>query len=86
MLLFVLRLLPPYKKLQQRIIYVELFVNFAITLIATLTYGIGCIPFEALYMDVPGAKCFSKEKLVIVARVNASESSRSFIERRSSCV
>ncbi|KAL9094317.1 MAG: hypothetical protein Q9165_003458 [Trypethelium subeluteriae] len=70
-MLFVLRLLPPYKKAQQRIIYVELFVNFAITLIATLTFGIACTPFKALYTYVPGAECFSKEKLVAVTRVNA---------------
>ena len=77
-MLFVLRLLPPYKKAHQTIIYVELFVNFAITLIATLTFGIACIPFKALYTPIPGATCFSKEKLVAVTRVNASKSSEHF--------
>ena len=72
-MLFVLRLLPPYKKWQQRIIYANFFVSFAITLVANVSYGLACIPFRALWEPVEGAKCYSKDRVVITAQVNGSE-------------
>ena len=74
-MLFVLRLLPAYKKWQHRVIYLAFFFNFAITVVATVSYGVACIPFSALWSSepVPGARCFSKDLLVITARFNGSE-------------
>ena len=73
-MLFVLRLLPPTKKLQQRIIFVTFFLNFAITIIATVSYGVKCVPFTAIYKEVPGAKCLSEEVITATQWVNAGMS------------
>ncbi|KAI9668766.1 MAG: hypothetical protein M1831_000835 [Alyxoria varia] len=40
-------------------------------MIATISYGVRCIPFVAVYKDVPGAKCFSQHILVVTMQVNA---------------
>ncbi|KAI9667146.1 MAG: hypothetical protein M1831_001323 [Alyxoria varia] len=70
-LLFVLRLLPAYKVWQHRLVYVTFFLNFAITVVATVSFGIACIPFEGLWKkDLPGAKCYPLELLVLTQRVN----------------
>lgn len=71
-MLFVLRLLPPNKKLQERIILVAFFFNFAITMIGTVSYGVRCQPFEASYKNVPGARCLSQNILVVTQQVNGS--------------
>ena len=71
-ILFVLRLLPVYKKWQKRVIYVAFAANLAICLISTVSYGLACIPFKAWYTNVPNAKCFSKHKLVVTNQVNGS--------------
>jgi hypothetical protein len=72
-MLFVLRLLPSYKKWQQKIVYVLFFLNFAITAVACVTYGVSCIPFKAVYdTSVQGAQCFSKDRLVIVTQINGA--------------
>ena len=72
-MLFVLRLLPPFKKVQQKIIYAAFFVNFAITVIGTVSYGVSCRPLRASWENVPGGKCYTRNLLVITTRVNGSE-------------
>lgn len=72
-MLFVLRLLPSYKKWQQKFIYVLFFMNFAITIIACATMGTSCIPFNAIWEKVPGSRCFSKEHVVAASQVNGSK-------------
>lgn len=71
-MLFVLRLLPPTKKLEQKIIFVVFALNVAITLIATVSYGVLCRPFEANYYSVPGAKCAPSHVRVVTNQVNGS--------------
>ena len=73
-MLFVLRLLPPAKKTQQRIIVFTMFLNFAITMIATVSYGFRCRPFEAVYENIPNAKCVPTKVITSTMYVNASES------------
>ena len=58
-MLFVLRLLPPNKKWHAITIYIALAINFMVTLFATISYGLSCIPFRANWDHVPGAKCLS---------------------------
>lgn len=70
-MLFVLRLLPAHQKWQQRIIYLAFSINIAITILATVTYGISCIPFKANWQDIPNARCLPKNVLVIVNQVNS---------------
>ena len=70
-MLFVLRLLPRTKKLQKDFILVAFFLNFAITLVATVSFGLKCIPFRAIWQDVPGAKCLSENVLVATQYTNA---------------
>ena len=72
-MLFVLRLLPPDRKWQERIILFVLFLNFAITMIATVSYGVRCQPYIAAYEYIPGATCFSNRVLVITMQLNASK-------------
>ena len=69
-LLFVLRLLPIYKRWQKNVILTNFALNIAITLIGTVSYGLSCIPFRAWYQEVPNAKCFSTRNLVITNQVN----------------
>ena len=73
-MLFVLRLLPPYKVWQHRTIYGIFVLNILITALASISYGVACIPFRALWVaEVPGAKCYSKKLLVLAARLNGSK-------------
>ncbi|KAL9087210.1 MAG: hypothetical protein Q9159_003777 [Coniocarpon cinnabarinum] len=69
-MLFVLRLLPPFKKWQQKVVYVAFVLNVIITIIATVSYGVSCIPFRAAWQEVPGSKCFSKKVLVATQKMN----------------
>ena len=69
-MLFVLRLLPPGKTWQQRVIFVVFFLNFAITMIATVSYGLRCRPFRAVWDHVQGAKCESIEVITRTQQVN----------------
>lgn len=71
-MLFVLRLLPPYKKWQQRLIFFTFFLNFAITMIAAVSYGVHCIPFPAAYEDASGGKCIPANVIVVTQQVNGS--------------
>ncbi|KAL8890164.1 MAG: hypothetical protein Q9215_002639 [Flavoplaca cf. flavocitrina] len=70
--LFVLRLLPSYKKWQQRVVCVVLLVNFAVTAYTCIMFGVSCIPFKANWEDVPNAKCFSKDLLATTNQINAA--------------
>ena len=72
-MLFVLRLLPPTKTLQQKIIFINMFLNFAITMIATVSYGVKCVPFQAIYNFVPNAKCIPERVLMATMYVNAGK-------------
>lgn len=63
-MLFTLRLLPLTKMWSQRIIYVTLVLNFAITLAATASYGVRCSPSKPVPASV----------LLITMQVNGSES------------
>ena len=74
-MLFTLRLLPYSKAWARRIIYVAFVLNFAITSIACVCYGVKCTPFRAAYADVPGAKCSSETVLIASQTVNGGRSS-----------
>lgn len=69
-MLFVLRLLPSYKKWQQRIVQLTLLVNFLVTAYTCVTFGVSCISFKATWDPVPGSKCFPKDVLVITNQIN----------------
>lgn len=69
-MMFVLRLLPAFKKVQKWVVYVALAVNFAITIVVTVSYGLSCMPLRAEWENIPGAKCYSKDVLVITSIVN----------------
>ena len=73
-LLFVLRLLPSYKKWQQYLVYCVFFVNFMVTLYTCIAFGIFCRPFKANWMTVPNSKCFSIDVIVITNQINSSKS------------
>lgn len=75
-MLFVLRLLPVYKRWQKYIILVAFALNIAITLIGTISFGVSRIPFRAWYQDIAGAKCFTTSNLVITNQVNAGVSDK----------
>lgn len=69
-LLFVLRLLPVYKRKQKNVVVSTFALNIAVALVGTVSYGLSCIPFRAWYQEVPNAKCFSTHNLVIANQVN----------------
>ncbi|KAI9723458.1 MAG: hypothetical protein M1828_004188 [Chrysothrix sp. TS-e1954] len=69
-MLFTLRLMPKSKKWPQRIIYASFFLNFAITIIVTVTYGTKCVPFTAIYKSVPGAKCDAQSIQIATQQLN----------------
>lgn len=75
-MLFVLRLLPVYKRWQKNVILCAFALNIAVTLIGTVSYGLSCIPFRAWYQEVPNARCFGTDKLVITNQVNGGKFSR----------
>ncbi|KAI9694315.1 MAG: hypothetical protein M1820_009039 [Bogoriella megaspora] len=69
-MLFTLRLLPCTKTWAHRIIYLAFFLNFAITLIACVCYGVRCTPFRAAYEEVPGSHCKSDTLLIASQQAN----------------
>lgn len=69
-MLFTLRLLPRTKTRSQWVIYVNFFLNFAITLIASVSFGLQCQPFTAIWDPKPGSKCLSPTILAITTKVN----------------
>ena len=72
-MLFVLRLLPSYKVWQQRVVNLALLINLLVTIYACFIFGFSCIPFQANWDDIPNAKCFSKDLIVIANQVNAGK-------------
>ena len=46
-MLFVLRLLPAFKQWQQKVIYGTMIINFAISLVATIIFGLSCMSLHA---------------------------------------
>lgn len=72
-MLFVLRLLPSYKKWQQRVVNFVFLVNLLVTTYTCVTFGVSCIPFKANWDDVPNSKCFSKDVLVITNQINGGK-------------
>lgn len=49
------------------------FINFAITVLACVMFGISCVPFKADWDAVPNSKCFPKKLLVVTNQVNSSK-------------
>ena len=74
-MLFTLRLLPRTKFRSQIIIYVAMFLNFAISLIAAVSYGLHCQPVSAYWHPVQGAKCLNSKLLKDMMIVNGGEHS-----------
>ncbi|KAL9087847.1 MAG: hypothetical protein Q9159_003444 [Coniocarpon cinnabarinum] len=72
-ILFVLRLLPIYKHWQKRVVVTAFFLNIAVALVGSITYGLSCIPFHAWFDPKLGSKCFSTRDTVIANRVNGGE-------------
>ena len=72
-MLFVLRLLPSYKKWQRRVVYVAFLMNFLVTAYTCITFGISCIPFDANWDTVPDSKCLSKDVLAITNQINSGK-------------
>lgn len=79
-LLFVLRLLPSYKKWQQRITHVVFLVSFLVTLYTCISLGVSCRPFKANWETVNNSKCFSKDLVVITNQINAGRTPLSVME------
>ena len=73
-MLFTLRLLPITKVAPRRVIYVAFFLNFAITVIATVSYGVRCVPFTAIYDPGPNARCIPTNVIIATQQVNGGES------------
>ena len=74
-MMFVLRLLPTFQKVQKWIVYIALAINLAITIVVTVSYGLSCMPLKAEWEHIPGAKCYSKDVLVITSTVNGGMNS-----------
>lgn len=72
-MLFVLRLLPSYKRWQKLAVDAMFLISFLVTVYSCVTFGVSCIPFKANWEQIPGAKCFSKDLLVITNQVNAGK-------------
>ena len=76
-IIFVLRLLPNSKRSwPRRTLYLAMFANLVVTATAMVTFGLRCIPFSAIYTDVPGAQCMSKQMVATAIASNASESNQ----------
>ncbi|KAI4234516.1 MAG: hypothetical protein L6R40_006721 [Gallowayella cf. fulva] len=71
-MLFVLRILPSYKRWQQKVVMLLFAVNFVVTAYACLMFGISCVPFRANWQAVPDTKCFSKKILTMANQINAA--------------
>ena len=74
-MLFVLRLLPSYKRWQKRVVDAMFLISFLVTLYSCIIFGLSCVPFKANWEHIPGSKCFSKDLLVTTNQVNAGEGS-----------
>ena len=72
-MLFTLRLLPSTKKWPQRVIECAFVLNFAITMIAVVSFGVKCVPFTAIYKSVPGSRCEAQNVVIVTQQVNGSE-------------
>ena len=72
-MLFTLRLLPATKVWSARVTVVAFFLNFAITLLAVVTWGIKCVPFTAIYKDKPDAWCEPKQVTVATQKINGGK-------------
>ena len=72
-MLFVLRLLPSYKKWQQGMVNLAFLINFLVTVCSCIMVGVSCIPFNANWNTVPNSKCLSKDTLVITNQINAGK-------------
>lgn len=53
------------------VVYAAFALNVAVTLIALVSFGLQCRPFNAIWLDIPGSNCVSLEVLVVTNRVNA---------------
>ena len=72
-MLFILRLLPSYKKWQQRVVNLIFIVNFLATVYTLFMLGFSCVPFQANWKAVPNSKCLSKKVFVLTNQINAGE-------------
>ena len=72
-MLFTLRLLPNYKKWPRRVINVMFLLNFAITMIAVVSYGVKCIPLHAVWDGSAKARCLPTNVNTAAQYTNGSE-------------
>ena len=72
-MLFTLRLLPRTKRRSQLVIYCAFVLNFLITILATISYGVTCRPFSGLWTHSPSAKCVTPEVLSATQQTNGSK-------------
>ena len=72
-MLFVLRLLPSYKKWQQRVVTSTFIINFLATAYTLFMLGFFCVPFQANWKAVPNSRCLSKKVLVFTNQINAGK-------------
>lgn len=77
-MLFTLRLLPATKLWLARIVCLALFLNFAITVFAVVSWGLICVPFDVsyrrLYEQIPVQHCEPEKVTVAAQKVNGSKS------------
>ena len=74
-MLFVLRLLPAYKKTQHKVVLMAFVLNILVTAYACVIYGVSCIPFDANWREMPGSRCMSVNVIVLTNQINAGKSS-----------
>ena len=72
-MLFVLRLLPAYKRWQQRVVISAFIINFLATAYTLFMLGFFCVPFRANWATVPNSRCLSKDVLVFTNQINAGK-------------
>ena len=70
-MLFVLRLLPSYKKWQRNFVNMAFLLNFLTTAYTCVAYGVSCMPFEANWKDIPGSWCMSTDVVALTNQLNA---------------
>ncbi|KAI9710648.1 MAG: hypothetical protein M1828_002135 [Chrysothrix sp. TS-e1954] len=71
-MIFVLRLLPRTQRWPFQVIYASLGLNAAISIFASVTYGIKCVPFSRIWdKDVPG-HCLSDSVAAATLITNAA--------------
>ena len=72
-MVFVLRLLPRTQRWPFHVIYAALGLNLAVSIYATVTYGIKCVPFNRIWdINVQG-HCLSASVAATTLIVNAGE-------------